>query len=104
MGTVKPEIVVKGDAPIVSTTTKDISGLVGEEAIKDLQFRAEIFNLLNRANFNTLNLIVFTPATTSNPSGPSGTVGAITSSTTSSRQVTEAALLASEPPLARGSL
>ena len=27
-----------------------------------LQFRAEIFNLLNRANFNTPNLIVFTPS------------------------------------------
>jgi hypothetical protein len=47
----------------------------------DLQFRAEIFNLLNRANFNTPNLIVFTP------SGVSGTAGAITSTSTSSRQV-----------------
>ena len=28
----------------------------------NLQFRAEIFNLLNRANFNTPNLIVFTPS------------------------------------------
>jgi hypothetical protein len=46
-----------------------------------LQFRAEIFNLLNRANFNTPNLIVFTP------SGVSGTVGAITSTSTTSRQV-----------------
>ena len=46
-----------------------------------LQFRAEIFNLLNRANFNTPNLIVFTP------SGVSGTAGAITSTSTSSRQV-----------------
>jgi len=46
-----------------------------------LQFRAEIFNLLNRANFNTPNLIVFTPA------GLSGTAGAITSTSTTSRQV-----------------
>ena len=51
-----------------------------------LQFRAEIFNLLDRANFNTPNLIVFTPPTaTSNK--PSGTAGAITSTSTSSRQV-----------------
>jgi hypothetical protein len=46
-----------------------------------LQFRAEIFNLLDRANFNTPNLIVFTP------SGPSGTAGAVTSTSTTSRQV-----------------
>ena len=52
-----------------------------------LQFRAEIFNLLNRANFNTPNLIVFTPPSAANPSGLSGTVGAITSTSTSSRQV-----------------
>ncbi|MFY9805499.1 MAG: carboxypeptidase regulatory-like domain-containing protein [Candidatus Acidiferrales bacterium] len=47
----------------------------------NLQFRAEIFNLLNRANFNTPNLIVFTP------SGVSGTAGAISSTATTSRQV-----------------
>jgi hypothetical protein len=52
-----------------------------------LQFRAEIFNLLNRANFNTPNLIVFTPPTAANPSGVSGTAGAITSTSTTSRQV-----------------
>lgn len=46
-----------------------------------LQFRAEMFNLLNRANFNTPNLIVFTP------SGVSGTAGAISSTSTTSRQV-----------------
>ncbi len=46
-----------------------------------LQFRAEIFNLLNRSNFNTPNLITFTP------SGVSGTAGAVTSTSTTSRQV-----------------
>ena len=52
-----------------------------------LQFRAEIFNLLDRANFNTPNLIVFTPPTAANPTGVSGTAGAITSTSTTSRQV-----------------
>lgn len=53
----------------------------------ELQLRAEIFNLLNRANFNTPNLIVFTPPTATNPTGLSGTAGAITSTPTTSRQV-----------------
>lgn len=52
-----------------------------------VQFRAEIFDLLNHPNFNTPNLIVFTPPTASNPTGLSGTAGAITSTSTSSRQV-----------------
>ena len=52
-----------------------------------LQFRAEFFNLLNRANFNTPNLVVFTPPTTTNPTGLSGTAGVITSTSTTARQV-----------------
>jgi hypothetical protein len=52
-----------------------------------VQFRAELFNLLNRANFNTPNLIVFTPPTAANPTGLSGTAGAITSTSTTARQV-----------------
>lgn len=52
-----------------------------------LQFRAEMFNLLDRANFNTPNLIVFTPPSATNPTGVSATAGAITSTSTTSRQV-----------------
>jgi hypothetical protein len=52
-----------------------------------LQFRAEIINLLNRANFNTPNLIVFTPPSATNPTGVSDTAGALTSTSTTARQV-----------------
>ncbi len=52
-----------------------------------LQFRLEIFNILNRANLNTPNLIVFTPPTATNPTGLSGTAGAITSTSTTARQL-----------------
>jgi len=47
----------------------------------NLQFRAEFFNILNRANFNTPNAVAFTP------SGVSPTAGVITSTSTTSRQI-----------------
>jgi hypothetical protein len=49
----------------------------------NLQFRAEIFNLLDRTNLNTPNLIVFTSAA----GAPSPVAGSFTSTSTFSRQV-----------------
>jgi len=48
-----------------------------------VQFRAEFFDLLNRANLNAPNPVVYTAAT----GAPSPTAGVITSTSTSSRQV-----------------
>jgi len=45
-----------------------------------LQFRAEIYNLLNRANFNTPNPVAFTPSL-------SPTAGLVTATSTPSRQM-----------------
>jgi hypothetical protein len=49
----------------------------------NLQFRAEIFNLLNRTNLNTPNLIVLTSA----GGAPSPVAGTFTQTSTTSRQV-----------------
>jgi hypothetical protein len=54
-----------------------------------LQLRLEIFNLLNRANFNTPSLITHVLQAPPNAtfSEPSPTAGQITSTSTSSRQI-----------------
>ncbi len=63
--------------------TWDLSALKNTRLAErlNLQFRAEFFNILNHANFNTPNAVLFTP------SGVSPTAGLITSTATSSRQV-----------------
>jgi hypothetical protein len=48
-----------------------------------LQFRAEVFNLFNRANFGTPNAVVFASAS----STPAATAGLITSTAGTSRQI-----------------
>jgi hypothetical protein len=51
----------------------------------NLQFRAEIFNILDRANFNTPNLTLATLSGTTPVANPAA--GVVTSTSTSSRQV-----------------
>ena len=52
-----------------------------------LQFRAEIFNFLNRANFNTPNLIIATLSPGTITPQPNPVAGRRTSTSTNSRQV-----------------
>jgi hypothetical protein len=49
----------------------------------NLQFRGEIFNLFNHANFGTPNTVVYSSAS----SAPSPTAGVITTTATTSRQI-----------------
>jgi len=51
----------------------------------NLQFRAEIFNILDRANFNTPNVILATLSGTTPVPNPAA--GVVTSTSTSSRQI-----------------
>jgi hypothetical protein len=74
-------------------------GFLGEQG--SLEFRAEIFNLLNRANFGAPNNVVFTGTTAiatqaggiveapanASKSNPFGNVGQITTTSTTSRQI-----------------
>src|SRR5579863_5036093 len=55
VSSVKSEIRVTADAPIVSTTTKDISGLVGEQQVKDLPLNGRSFDLLMPLNPGVVN-------------------------------------------------
>src|SRR5215472_7053811 len=52
---VSAEVRVLGDAPIVSTTTQDVSGLVGEQQIKDLPLNGRSFDLLLPLNPGVVN-------------------------------------------------
>src|SRR5712664_2829844 len=55
VGAVTSEITVTGDAPIVSTTTRDISGLLGEQAVKELPLNGRSYDLLLPLNPGIVN-------------------------------------------------
>ncbi|HEY6945752.1 MAG TPA: carboxypeptidase-like regulatory domain-containing protein, partial [Candidatus Acidoferrum sp.] len=55
IGTVSSEVTVTGDAPIVSTTTRDVSGLVGEQQVKELPLNGRSYDLLLPLNPGIVN-------------------------------------------------
>ncbi len=55
VGAVSQQITIVDDAPIVSTTTTDISGVVGEQQIKDLPLNGRSFDLLLPLNPGIVN-------------------------------------------------
>jgi hypothetical protein len=55
VGAVKEQITVKEDAPIVNDTTRDISGLVGEQQVKDLPLNGRSYDLLLQLNPGIVN-------------------------------------------------
>ena len=55
IGEVTQQIKVSGDAELVSTSTQDISGLVGEQQIKDLPLNGRSYDLLMTLNPGVVN-------------------------------------------------
>ena len=55
IGSVNQQITVTGDAPLVSVTTQDISGLVGEQQVKDLPLNGRSYDLLLTLNPGVVN-------------------------------------------------
>ncbi|MCU1306957.1 MAG: TonB-dependent receptor, partial [Acidobacteriaceae bacterium] len=55
VGKVRTDVIVAEDAPIVSTSTRDISGLVGERAIKELPLNGRSYDLLLPLNPGVVN-------------------------------------------------
>src|SRR6202142_1067613 len=55
LGQVEEQVTVNENAPIVSTTTSDISGLVGEQQVKDLPLNGRSYDLLMLLNPGVVN-------------------------------------------------
>ena len=55
VGSVGEQVTVTADAPIVNTTTSQVSGLVGEQQVKDLPLNGRSFDLLITLNPGTVN-------------------------------------------------
>ena len=55
VGRVSEEVKVSEDAPLVGVTTQDISGLVGEQQVKDLPLNGRSYDLLLTLNPGIVN-------------------------------------------------
>src|SRR5579862_7083258 len=55
VGTVKTQVTVTGDAPMIGTTTGDISGIVEEQQVKELPLNGRSYDLLLQLNPGIVN-------------------------------------------------
>ena len=55
VGQVNQRVAVNADAPLIGVTTRDISGLVGEQQVKDLPLNGRSFDLLMPLNPGVVN-------------------------------------------------
>jgi hypothetical protein len=63
LGPVTQEVDVKGEAPVVNTTTAAVSGLVGEREVKDLPLNGRSFDSLLTLNPGAINYGLKSPQT-----------------------------------------
>jgi hypothetical protein len=69
VGATTQEITVSGNGPVVNTTTASVSGLVGEEEIKDLPLNGRSFDDLITLNPGTINYSGLRSANTTTSNG-----------------------------------
>jgi len=74
VGDVVQQVTVVGDAPVVNTTTQSVSGLVGEQEVKDLPLNGRSFDNLITLNPGTVNYTSMKSANTTTSDGNSFSV------------------------------
>jgi hypothetical protein len=74
VGQIAQAVTVSGDAPLVNTTTSSISGMVGEQSVKELPLNGRSFDNLITLNPSAINYSVNKSANTTTSDGNSFSV------------------------------
>ena len=74
VGEIAQAVTVSGDAPLVNTTTSSVSGMVGEESVKELPLNGRSFDNLITLNPSAINYTAMKSANTTTSDGNSFSV------------------------------
>jgi hypothetical protein len=74
LGEIAQAVTVTGDAPLVNTTTSSVSGMVGEQAVKELPLNGRSFDNLITLNPGAINYTAMKSANTTTSDGNSFSV------------------------------
>jgi hypothetical protein len=74
LGEIAQAVTVSGDAPLVNTTTSSVSGMVGEQAVKELPLNGRSFDNLITLNPGAINYTAMKSANTTTSDGNSFSV------------------------------